>query len=145
MRNNGTQPGSARKQVLVVEDHEETALLVTIILEDEGYEVKRAKSAGEALRVCCMLPTADAESPGAQPDLVVLDLTLPDMDYIEMARRLGECRGTAPPVIVVSAMPDRNLKAAAHIIGAAGVVRKPFSVDTFLACVNRTLDVVPLA
>jgi DNA-binding response OmpR family regulator len=145
MHKNGTQPGGARKQVLVVEDHEETALLVTMILEDEGYEVKRARRADEALRVCCMLPAAAGESPAAQPDIVLLDLTLPDMDYTEMARRLGECRDTAPPVIVVSAMPDKNVNAAAHTIGAAGVVRKPFSVEVLLACIDRTLAVSPPA
>jgi len=139
MREHDGQPGKARKQVLVVEDHEETAQLLTIILEDEGYEVRRARKANEALSICCTLPATDGESRAPQPDLVLLDLTLPDMHYTEMADRLGECQETAPPVIVISALPDGNVKAAAKTIGAAGVVRKPFSVELLLDSVNEML------
>jgi DNA-binding response OmpR family regulator len=135
---NGQLP-RARKQVLVVEDHEETAQLLTTMLEEEGYEVRRATRANEALSICCTLPADGDEYGPPQPDLVLLDLTLPDMHYSEMADRLGECRQTAPPVIVVSAMPDRNLQAAAKTIGAAGVVRKPFSVELLLNSVNEML------
>jgi len=126
----------------VVEDHEETAVLITTVLEDEGYEVTRGARAEDAIKACCPLPTTppgDGHRQASYPDLVLLDLTLPDMEYTEMASRLRECRQTSPPIIVLSAMSEGSIEKAATTIGAAAIVRKPFSVDALLTHVNEAL------
>ena len=138
-----TQPGNPHKQVLVVEDDTETALLLTMLLEDEGYEVTTAAKAEVAIRACCKIPITNGKEPPPPFDLVLLDLNLPDMAYTEMVRCIVECQRTASPVIVLSAMPDTQIRAAAQTIGAAAAVRKPFSLDVLLANVNRILAPSP--
>jgi CheY-like chemotaxis protein len=143
MLTHNTQPGNPHWQVLVVEDHEETALLLRTLLEDEGYEVSRAVRAEEAISACCVAPTANAKDQPPRFDLVLLDLNLPGMEYTEMVRRIADCPRTASPVIVLSAMPDKHVQAAARDIGAAAVVRKPFSLDVLIATVDKILTLSP--
>jgi two-component system KDP operon response regulator KdpE len=108
-------------RVLVVDDEPQILRALRINLSVRGYEVVTAADGASALR-------AAAERP---PEVIILDLGLPDMDGIEVLAGLrGWC---AAPVIVLSARTDSADKVAALDAGADDYVTKPFGMDEFLA------------
>lgn len=116
----------ARRRVLVVEDSEVIRRVIQVILEGEGYEVVSAESGTRALAL------ARQHSPHA----VTLDLSLPDLDGLEVLRRLKADTHTRQiPVIVLSAFAD--VLAAPERSQATRVMTKPFDVDELLECVGE--------
>jgi two-component system, OmpR family, KDP operon response regulator KdpE len=107
--------------VLVVDDEPQIVRALRINLRVRQYEVHTASSAGEALQIAAKHP----------PDLVILDLGLPDMDGVEVIHGL---RGwTAAPIIVLSGRADGTDKVEALDAGADDYVTKPFGMDELLA------------
>lgn len=105
----------------MVDDEPQILRALRINLSVRGYEVVTASTGAGALR-------AAAERP---PEVVVLDLGLPDMDGVEV---LGGLRGwTTVPVIVLSARTDSSDKVEALDAGADDYVTKPFGMDELLA------------
>ena len=114
------------RPILVVEDDDNIADLLLVVLEGEGYVGVRA-SEGE-------LGLALANT--ARPALILLDMMLPDIHGLEFVRRYRE-RGGGAPIVAVTAMPDiRALERSSEI---ATVVRKPFDIDAILGAVSATL------
>jgi two-component system KDP operon response regulator KdpE len=110
-----------RTRVLVIDDEPQILRALRINLSVRGYEVITAATGSAALR-------AAAERP---PDVVVLDLGLPDMSGIDV---LAGLRGwMTAPVIVLSARADSTDKVEALDAGADDYVTKPFGMDEFLA------------
>ncbi|MGH3773555.1 MAG: response regulator [Pseudonocardiaceae bacterium] len=108
-------------RVLVVDDEPQIVRALRITLAARGYQVLTAADGTEALR-------AAAEG---HPDIVVLDLGLPDLDGIEVIAGL---RGwTSVPIIVLSARTDSTDKVEALDAGADDYVTKPFGMDELLA------------
>ncbi|NKY26392.1 response regulator [Nocardia gamkensis] len=108
-------------KVLVVDDEPQIVRALRINLSVRGYEVITAATGGAGLRAA-----ADRH-----PDVVILDLGLPDMDGIEV---LAGLRGwTSAPVIVLSARTDSADKVEALDAGADDYVTKPFGMDELLA------------
>jgi len=108
-------------RVLVVDDDRVLARALAINLKARSYEVEVALTGAEAL----------AAAGRRLPDVVVLDLGLPDMDGVEVLQGL---RGwTAVPVLVLSARSDQAEKVAALDAGADDYVTKPFGMDELLA------------
>lgn len=108
-------------RVLVIDDEPQILRALRINLSVRGYEVVTAANGAAALR-------AAAET---RPDVIVLDLGLPDMDGIEV---LAGLRGwMTAPVIVLSARSDSEEKVAALDAGADDYVTKPFGMEEFLA------------
>jgi two-component system KDP operon response regulator KdpE len=108
-------------RVLVIDDEPQILRALRINLSVRGYEVRTAATGVEALTVA-------AEH---KPDVVVLDLGLPDMSGIEVLEGL---RGwLTAPVIVLSARTDSSDKVEALDAGADDYVTKPFGMDEFLA------------
>ncbi|MDI9914496.1 response regulator [Rhodococcus sp. IEGM 1379] len=111
-------------RILVVDDEPQILRALRINLSVRGYDVVTASTGAGALR-------AAAERP---PDVVVLDLGLPDMDGTEVLAGLrGWCTA---PVIVLSARTDSADKVEALDAGADDYVTKPFGMDEFLARVR---------
>ncbi|MFJ6261542.1 response regulator [Rhodococcus erythropolis] len=111
-------------RILVVDDEPQILRALRINLTVRGYDVVTASTGAGALR-------AAAERP---PDVVILDLGLPDMDGTEVLAGLrGWCRA---PVIVLSARTDSADKVEALDAGADDYVTKPFGMDEFLARVR---------
>ena len=111
----------SKVRVLVVDDEPQILRALRINLSVRGYEVSTASTGAGALK-------AAAENP---PDVVVLDLGLPDMDGIEV---LAGLRGwLSAPVIVLSARIDSSDKVQALDAGADDYVTKPFGMDEFMA------------
>ncbi|WP_308212073.1 MULTISPECIES: response regulator [Nocardia] len=115
------QSQAAPTKVLVVDDEPQILRALRINLSVRGYEVITAANGAAALR-------AAAEK---HPDVVVLDLGLPDMDGIDV---LAGLRGwSQAPVIVLSARTDSSDKVEALDAGADDYVTKPFGMDELLA------------
>ena len=114
-------------RVLVIDDEPQILRALRINLSVRGYEVTTAATGAAALR-------AAAET---RPDVIVLDLGLPDIDGIEV---LAGLRGWMnAPVIVLSARSDPAEKVAALDAGADDYVTKPFGMDEFLARLRAAL------
>jgi two-component system KDP operon response regulator KdpE len=114
-------------KALVVDDEPQIVRALRTSLRANGYEVESAATGSEALDLAATW----------EPDLMILDLGLPDLDGIEVIRRL---RGwTELPVIVLSARDERNDKIRALDVGADDYVNKPFAMDELLARMRATL------
>ena len=108
-------------QVLVVEDDPQLLRAMRITLHARGHEVVTAATGRKAL----------SEAAAARPDLVVLDLGLPDLDGVEVIEGL---RGwTSVPIIVLSGRTSGGDKVAALDAGADDYVTKPFGIEELLA------------
>jgi DNA-binding response OmpR family regulator len=115
------------KTVLVVEDDPQTAALVSLYLEREGFQVATAGTGAEAVAMADRL----------QPDLVVLDLMLPEMDGWEVCRRLRKKSEVA--VIMLTARGEEIDRVAGLTLGADDYVVKPFSPRELVARVQAVL------
>jgi DNA-binding response OmpR family regulator len=73
------------------------------------------------------------------PDLVLLDLTLPDMDPVQMISQARQAGAATPPIIVVSARASGFISEAAREIGAASVLHKPFLISALLGNIEQVL------
>jgi signal transduction histidine kinase len=123
----GIQSPRASKEILLVEDDLGIRNALKGVLEDEGYLVRTAANGVEALQIL---------RSGATPNLIVLDLRMPEMDGWEFrAAQKNDPELMAIPVLAVSA--DGSAKAAA--IDAAVYLRKPLSTDTLLNAVAQIL------
>ncbi|MEV6589804.1 response regulator [Streptomyces acidicola] len=123
-------------RVLVVEDDPNLVRALVINMQARRYGVDAASDGATALRLAA----------ARQPDVVMLDLGLPDMDGVDVIRAL---RGwTRVPILVLSARQASDEKVAALDAGADDYITKPFSMDELLArlraAVRRTED-TPLA
>ena len=107
--------------VLVVDDETPIRRFLKAALDGNGYRVLEAESARDALR----------EAATRSPDLVLLDLGLPDLDGVEVTRRLREWSGV--PIVVVSARGQERDKIAALDAGADDYVTKPFAMGELMA------------
>ena len=113
--------------VVVIEDEPQIRRFVRAALEAEGWQVHEADSAKKGL----------TEAGTRKPDLLVLDLGLPDGDGLEVIR---DVRGwSAVPIIVLSARSDETDKIAALDAGADDYLTKPFGVGELLARVRANL------
>ncbi|MFJ4688407.1 response regulator [Streptomyces sp. NPDC091377] len=124
-------------RVLVVEDDPQLVRALVINMQARRYGVDSASDGTTALRLAA----------ARQPDVVMLDLGLPDMDGVEVIRAL---RGwSRVPILVLSARQASDEKVAALDAGADDYVTKPFSMDELMArlraAVRRTEDTAPLA
>jgi DNA-binding response OmpR family regulator len=122
--------GRASKKILVVEDDADIAQLVKLYLEKEGFRTLVANSGGEALK----LIKSDC------PDLLVLDLMLPEIDGIEVCKRVRNTPDTALlPIIMLTAKAEESDTIIGLELGADDYVTKPFSPKALVARVNALL------
>jgi two-component system KDP operon response regulator KdpE len=113
--------------VLVVDDEPQILRVIRASLPLRGYEVITAASGEEAL-----------DQIGKQvPDLIILDLVMPEMSGLDVCRRVREF--SAVPIIVLSAKGSESDKVAALDLGADDYVTKPFGMDELLARVRAVL------
>ena len=121
------QPQGVAERVLVVEDDKAIRALVTTTLESNGIPHLWAATGHDAL----------AEATRANPDIMLLDLGLPDMDGVEVIRTVRQW--SMLPIIVLSARTEDDDKVAALDAGADDYLTKPFSVEELLARLRATL------
>jgi two-component system, cell cycle response regulator DivK len=114
--------------VLIVDDNEQNARLGRDVLEAAGMRTLTAATAADGLEFARR----------HQPDLVLMDLRLPDLDGIEAARRLRSCESTSHiPVVALSATGAEEADDWIRGGGFSGYIEKPIDVRTFPAQVRR--------
>ena len=114
---------------VVVEDDDDVAEVLVRILRADGFEVERARSGGSALD----------EVRSRRPDVVLLDLGLPDMDGLDVCSRM-RADGFSGCVIVVSARAGDGLLAAITAAGADDFIPKPFRISGLTQRVRACAD-----
>ena len=113
--------------VLVADDEPRITKLVAVTLGDEGFRVVTADGGEEALR----------KAEEIRPDIVLLDIVMPDLDGIEVMRQLREFRSV--PVILLTAKGSTADKAKGLDLGADDYIAKPFHPDELAARVRAVL------
>jgi two-component system KDP operon response regulator KdpE len=106
---------------LIIEDEIQIRRLLRVVLEAENYQVHEAETGRQGL----------VEIAGRRPAIILLDLGLPDLDGLEVLKRLREW--STAPVLVLSVRDDEQGKVAALDAGAEDYVTKPFSTPELLA------------
>lgn len=123
-------PALSAPTVLVIEDYADTRQLISSILRKDGYQVIEAEDGVEGL----------LKASAGYPDLVIMDLALPEMDGVETARRIRQTpKLSRTPIFVVSAWLTKEVEADVRAVGCTEVFSKPFEVDEL---VNRVRAVV---
>jgi two-component system KDP operon response regulator KdpE len=117
----------SKPKVLVCDDEQQILRALRVILRDAGYEALPASTGEEALDLSAV----------ERPDAAIVDLVLPDIDGIEVCRRLREW--TEIPLIVLSAVGDEDAKVRALAAGADDYVTKPFGPRELIARLQANL------
>lgn len=115
------------KRVLVVDDEPQILRALRVVLRDAGFEVVPAETATEALDRAAVRP----------PEAAIVDLMLPDIDGIEVTRRLREW--SRMPILVLSAVGEEDQKVKALQAGADDYITKPFGSRELVARLQAAL------
>jgi CheY-like chemotaxis protein len=137
MFTNTDQEGSAllepkvRPTVLVVDDDEAAADVLCVRLAKQGFVTTTVDSGQAAIN----------HAQEHQPDLILLDLRLPDVDGFEVCERLAdEATTTGIPVIILSGMEHPDILRKSRSAGCRFYVRKPYDPNALLALIEHALD-----
>lgn len=123
-----TEDHDYEARLLVVDDEPNIRDLLATSLRFAGFEVFTASTGNEAIR----------EATENQPDLVVLDVMLPDMDGFTVTRRLRD-RGEQYPILFLTAKDETQDKVAGLTVGGDDYVTKPFSLEEVVARIRAVL------
>src|SRR5882724_1011946 len=116
--------------ILVIEDYSDTRELLSGMLRYKGFRVIEAEDGLEGL----------LKASATYPDLIILDLALPEMDGVEAARRIhAQPKLSHTPIFVISAFVTEEVEKDVRAAGCLEVFPKPFDVDELLAKINVTL------
>ncbi len=124
---------SEAQRILVVDDETQIARVLRRGLSARGYEVQTASDGEEALQAFSQWPA----------DLVITDLSMPQMGGLELCRRLRKL--SQVPIIVLSVKGEERTKVEALDAGADDYVTKPFGIDELLARVRAALRRAPVS
>jgi len=119
------------RSVLIVDDDASIRLLLMTFLRRSGFQLRQARNGREAL----------AEMRAGHPDVVVMDLTMPDVSGWEVLRvRAADPSLRDIPVIILTAMNRGQALVDVAGKGVSDVVGKPFDLDILLTAINASLD-----
>ena len=120
----------AKQKILIVEDEESLLKLESILLTSKGYDVRGVSNGRETL-------DAIAEE---KPDLVLLDIMLPEIDGFEVCQRIKDDPATKEiPVIMLTAKKSREDMARGEKVGADWYITKPFKSVMVIETIQRFL------
>ena len=115
-------------RILVIEDNDQNMYLITFILEKHGYEVTQARDGRAGIQSAL----------ASGPDLIILDIQLPEMDGYAVAQQLkADPRSREVPIVAVTSyamVGDRERVLAA---GCTGYIEKPINPDTFISQIQE--------
>ncbi|WP_293128228.1 response regulator [Microcoleus sp. bin38.metabat.b11b12b14.051] len=130
-----TLPKTNRANILVVDDTPENLRLLAGILSEKGYQVRPVPNGKLALSAAQKMP----------PDLVLLDIMMPEMDGYQVCQQLKDYEATKDiPVIFISAINDVMDKVKAFGVGGVDFITKPFQVEEVLARIETHLKICSL-
>jgi CheY-like chemotaxis protein len=123
---------TAQATILVVEDYSDTREMLSILLRGRGYKVIEAEDGVEGL----------LKAGWVYPDLIIMDLSLPEMDGVEVARRIhAQAKLSQTPIFVVSAYLTEAVKADVLGVGCVETFPKPFDAEALLEKIAGVLKV----
>ena len=118
------------KRILVVEDNEANLYLIRFILEKSGLEVIEARNGAEGVELAVK----------EKPDLIIMDLQLPDIDGLEATRRIRASEADSEiPIIALTSYAMAGDREKALAAGCNGYIEKPINPETFIAEVEQHL------
>lgn len=118
------------RTILVIEDYSDTRQLLSFLLRKNGYQVLEAEDGLEGF----------LKATGSRPDLIIMDLALPEMDGVEAARRIHETPKLSHiPIIALSAYLTPDVERAVFNAGCVEMFPKPFDSGSLLECIQVTL------
>ncbi len=121
---------SGKKDIFIIDDTPDNLWILSWLLTKEGYSVRKALNWQMALTACQTL----------SPDLILLDIMMPEVDGYEICRRLKACQQIADiPVIFISALDDVFDKMKAFQVGGVDYITKPFEFEEVLVRVENQL------
>jgi CheY-like chemotaxis protein len=116
--------------ILVIEDYTDSRTLLSALLRARGYKVVEARDGKEGLR----------QASRTTPDLILMDLAMPEMDGVEATRQLRQRHVLArTPIFAISAYATGDVKDDAIAAGCAEVFRKPLDIERLLGRIRATL------
>jgi DNA-binding response OmpR family regulator len=125
-----SSPAPIHKKILIVEDEKDILQLVKLYLEKEGFRTVAAMTGTEALR----------QVKAEHPDLIILDLMLPELDGLEVCKRIRLNQETALlPILMLTAKAEESDTVIGLELGADDYVTKPFSPKALVARVKALL------
>ncbi|MDB9512430.1 response regulator [Kamptonema animale CS-326] len=117
-------------KILIVDDQPSNLRFLSKILTDQGYNVKRAISGQLGLNAAL----------GSPPNLILLDIMMPDMDGYELCQKLKSMESTrSVPIIFLSGLDDVQYKIKAFQVGGVDYITKPFQVEEVLARIDTQI------
>jgi len=119
--------GAPAPRVLVVDDEPQIVRALKVVLREAGFQAVPAETAAEALDLAAVRP----------PEAAIVDLVLPDLDGVELTRRLREW--SEMPILVLSAVGEEEQKVRALEAGADDYITKPFGTRELVARLQAAL------
>jgi len=118
------------KRVLIVEDNEANLYLIRFILQKNGYEVIEAREGIQGVE----LATKE------KPDLIIMDIQLPDINGLEVVRRIRASETDLKiPIVALTSYAMVGDREKALAAGCTGYIEKPIDPDTFMAEIEKFL------
>jgi DNA-binding response OmpR family regulator len=118
----------ATKTILVVDDDQELSDGLKVVLERQGHKVIQARDGQHGKQMIYQ----------HRPDLVILDMMMPRMGGYPVLEHFRD-KGSAPPIIMITANEGSRHKAYAEYLGVVDYIRKPFAMERLLESVERGL------
>lgn len=120
-----------KRKILVIDDSETNLVLLQAVLEDAGYDVILMDNSRKAIDYIKQ----------HKPDLILLDLFMPEMDGFDFMRRLSNGSNSLPyAVLIVTAYSNRENNEKAKKMGALDVIHKPVNISSLLLSVKQILN-----
>ena len=117
------------QKILVVDDESQVRKVIALLLEKNGYEVRMANNGREGVK----------EYTDYQPDLVLTDIAMPDMEGIEFLRILRKEKEDLPIIVMSGNNVGQRFLISARLFGATAVLEKPFTNEDLLSAVGECL------
>ncbi len=124
---------ASSKKVLIVDDEPDTLELVKLVLESGGFTTMLAKSGSEALNII----------EDSKPDLVLLDIMMPDMDGWEVFRKIKEKFAGIPVAILTAKAQNIDRLLGLHVLKADDYITKPFGKNELIDRVRKLMLTIP--
>ena len=119
------------KWILLVEDNETSMYLIGFILKNNGHEVIEARSGEEGVALAIK----------EKPDLIIMDIQLPDIDGLEATKRIRASEeGNEIPIVALTSYALAGDRKTALKVGCTGYVEKPINPETFISEIEKYLQ-----
>jgi DNA-binding response OmpR family regulator len=117
-------------KILIIDDEIQTTTLLEMLLSRKGYQTTSVNDSSMAVQ----------EANKTKPDLILLDLMMPDPDGFKVCRMLrADTRFIFTPILIVTALDDTDSKIVAFGAGADGYIIKPYDIDELVATIKTLL------